>query len=141
MKNETLSPTLLRSFFKEALRPFDSAACLTGNGDLIALKYETLADIGTLSASAVSVLRYLPLKMGELAILNDPYSGGTVLSHVTLVTPLSDASSSAMGAGLFLAFRIGFRPRLVMTNSLEEEGLRIPPTPLAHNRKINLMII
>ncbi len=130
---------LLKVFLQHTLAPFASAACLTGEGELLDIKYETLADVGTLGASAQTVTRYFPMQLGDVVILNDPYSGGTTLSMITIVTPLLLNHSQI--PNLYLAIRTGFRPQLLLSKTLDEEGLRIPPTPIAQNRILNEMIL
>jgi N-methylhydantoinase B len=130
---------LFHQFMVQALRPFDSAACISGEGEILDIKFETLADIGTMGACATTVIRYFPLQMGDAVLVNDPYSGGTTLSMLTLVTPLLLHSTTA--PDLYLAVRLGFRANLVFSQTLEEEGLRIPPTPIAHSRQVNQMVL
>lgn len=122
----------LTRLMQEFLRPFDASGLVTQDGDVLALKYETLADIGTLGIAANTVVKYFPLNEGDIVLLNDPYSGGSVLSSLSLITPLHSASSS-----IYWVIRTQFRPNLVLSARLEEEGLRIPPTPLVQGRQIN----
>jgi len=138
-RTPTLSRDLFHQFLTQALAPFDSAAVVSGEGEILEIKYESLADIGTIGSCASTVIRYFPLRMGEAVLVNDPYSGGTTLSMLTLVTPL--IRDNELSPDLFLAVRLGFRARLVFSKSLEEEGLRIPPTPIAHNRALNLLVV
>jgi len=130
---------LFKVFLEQTLAPFDSAACLTSEGEILDVHYETLADIGTLGMAAQTVTKYFPMQMGDVVVLNDPYSGGTTLSMMTLVTPLLMNHRDL--PNLFLAVRTGFRPQLVVSKTLDEEGLRIPPTPIAQNRQLNKMIL
>ena len=115
------------------VKSFDSAAILDREGNIFALHYETLADLGTLGTAASTVLKYFPMSKKDVVIVNDPYSGGTVLSTLSLVTALNE--------NLFLIARKGFRPRLILAQKLDEEGLRIPPTPLVQNGQINVPIL
>jgi N-methylhydantoinase B len=124
---------LLIKIFESVCDGYDSAAILDRKGQVFHLKYETLADLGTLSPAALTALKYFPLAKGDLVILNDPYSGGTVLSTVSLVTALNE--------NLILIARQGFRPRLNFAQKLDEEGLRIPPTPLATKFQIAVPIL
>ncbi|GIL18771.1 MAG: N-methylhydantoinase B [Oligoflexia bacterium] len=135
----SLQTNLFRIFLDETLSPFDSAACLTAEGEILDIKYETLADIGTLGQGAQTVMKYFPIQMGDVVILNDPYSGGSVLSTMTLITPLILGHNQV--PDLYLAIRTGFRPQLVISKTLDEEGLRIPPTPLIQGRQINQAIL
>jgi N-methylhydantoinase B len=130
---------LFKLFLQQTLAPFDSAACITNEGEILDVKYETLADIGTLGTAATTVTKYFPLQMGDVVILNDPYSGGTTLSMITILTPL--LMNHPQIPPLYLIVRTGFRAKLVVSKTLEEEGLRIPPTPLAQARKMNEMVL
>lgn len=130
---------LLKNFLLEVMSSFDSACCITGDGELLDLHYENLGDIGTLSVAAQTVIKYFPLKSGDAVLMNDPYSGGTTLSYMTIVTPLIKSDSQA--PDLYLALRTGFRPHISISKTLDEEGLRIPPTPLVQNREINRAIM
>jgi N-methylhydantoinase B len=129
----------LKSFLTEIMSPLDSACCITGDGELLDLHYETLADIGTLATAAQTVIKYFPLKLGDAILMNDPYSGGTTLSYMTIITPL--VKGDGQFPDLYLALRTGFRPRLLISKALDEEGLRIPPTPLVQNRIINRAVM
>ena len=68
-------------------------------GDPLLLKYAHTTDIGTLPNSAQTVAKYLQLSTGQVAILNDPYSGGGLLSSITLFTALEVEGSSGHGQG------------------------------------------
>lgn len=126
----------MHTVFASALNSFDSGALLDNEGQIIDLKYETLADVGTLGHCANIISKYFPLEEGDAVIVNDPYSGGTVLSSITLITKLTLSQNS-----YFLVARIGFKPLLTISQRLDEEGLRIPPTPLIHKREINAAIL
>lgn len=126
-------PSILNLFFERTLSHFDSGALVNREGHVLHLKYETLADIGTLGSAAQTILKYFPLKTKELVILNDPYSGGSVLSTVSLMT--------AINSDLFLIVRTGFRPRLSHASKVDEEGLRIPPTPIGSLTELNKAIL
>jgi N-methylhydantoinase B len=119
---------ILIQLFQSVCDSFDSAAVLNRQGEVLHLKYETLADLGTLSLACQTAMKYFPLNKGDLVVMNDPYSGGTVLSTISLVSALND--------NLILIARQGFRPQLTLAQKLDEEGLRIPPTPLAQSFQV-----
>ena len=48
---------------------------------------------------------------------------------------------TALGDNIYLLSRTGFRPHLTLANKVDEEGLRIPSTPVATQRQINLPIL
>ena len=113
-------------YFKGILRSWESACLMTREGELLGLHYETLSDVGTLPQAGQVALKYLKVLPGDLVVLNDPFSGGNLLSNLTLIYGMEAASE-----GLILVVRTGFRARLHLGDKLDEEGLRIPPTPLA----------
>ncbi|MEZ0393136.1 MAG: hydantoinase B/oxoprolinase family protein [Pseudobdellovibrionaceae bacterium] len=126
----------LSFLIQETLSPFGSAALLNSEGQILGMKYETLPDIGTFQPFVETVRKYFKIQEGDAALSNDPYSGGTILSVMTLVTPIQIGEQT-----LFLAVRTRFKPRLAHAKKLEDEGLRIPPTPIASQRKINEAIL
>lgn len=97
-------------------------------------------DLATLPQAAELCHRYLKLKNGEFAITNDPLAGGTVLSAFTLVMGVQ-MDGAAKDCDLLLARRISFAPRLntgsLKPIRLDDEGVRVPPTPLSNKGEIN----
>jgi N-methylhydantoinase B len=130
---------LEHSFLEAMLSSFDSAAIVLSNGETLALKYETLADIGTAPMAAQTVIKYFKLQMGDVILLNDPYSGGSTLSMMSLVTPICKNQKNLQD--LYLVLRFGFKSKFVISESLDEEGLRIPPTPIVMGGKIQEPIL
>jgi N-methylhydantoinase B len=126
-------PSTLHLFFERLLENFESGAVINKQGQVLHLRYETLADIGTLGATAQTILKYFPVKPKELVLLNDPYSGGSVLSTMSLLTGISE--------DLFLIVRTGFRPHLTHASKVDDEGLRVPPTPLGSLTDLNENIL
>ncbi len=114
------------AFLRGVLCGWDSSCLMTKDGELLGLHYETLSDVGTLPQAGQIALQYLKVGPGDLVILNDPFSGGNLLSNLTLIYGMEKACE-----GLILVIRTGFRAKLNLGDRLEEEGLRIPPTPLA----------
>jgi N-methylhydantoinase B len=134
--NSFLQMTELTRLLNELTSPFESSALMNGDGQLLAIKYETINDIGTFGACIQTVKKYFPLKEGDVVLLNDPYSGGTLLSVMSLVTCFQIGDQS-----FHFAIRTRFRPRLAHASRLEDEGLRIPPTPIATGRKLTMAIL
>jgi N-methylhydantoinase B len=124
------------NLISHTLQPFESAALINADGQILGMKYESLPDIGTFGPLVQTVRKYFPLKDGDVVLTNDPYSGGASLSVMNLVT------SFQIGDQVFyLAFRTRFKPHLAVAAKLDDEGLRIPPTPIAADRKLNAAIL
>lgn len=115
----------------------DDAALITGEGNVLFLNSAKPMNYGTLGLAAQSVIKYVPLKLGEIALLNDPSSGGTVLGEFTFVMKIYDTG----GVSLWLAQRKTLQRSFVSGKSIEEEGLRIPPTPIFQNGQLNEIIL
>lgn len=131
-----LQVTELSRLLTELLSPFESAALMNSEGQLLGIKYETITDIGTFGTCIQTAKKYFQIKEGDVVLSNDPYSGGTILSVMSLVTSFQIADQT-----FYLAFRTRFKPRMANSKRLEDEGIRIPPTPIASQRKINDAII
>jgi N-methylhydantoinase B/acetone carboxylase, alpha subunit len=109
------------------------AALVQIDGEVLALKGDNPTCYGTLRQAAQTATKYLKLKEGEIAILNDPYSGGTTLSDFIFVMAISED---------LLWVKLFKHPaQLKIAKSIEEEGLRIPPTPLWNNGRPNSVIL
>jgi N-methylhydantoinase B/oxoprolinase/acetone carboxylase alpha subunit len=134
--NSFLQMTELTRLLTEVLAPFESAALMNGDGELLGIKYETITDIGTFGPCIQTARKYFQPKEGDVILSNDPYSGGTILSVMSLVTGFQLGDQN-----FYLAIRTRFKPRMVNATRLEDEGIRIPPTPIASRRQLNETII
>jgi N-methylhydantoinase B len=125
------------------LEPFPAAALVTTDGELLVSRYQSLADIGTLPVAALTCHQYFQVKPDDVIIINDPYSGGSLLSSINLVTGVhfDGAASKNASSEALLVVRLPFKPRVILANSVENEGVRIPPTPLVHRGVLNTQIL
>ncbi len=134
---------ILESLVERAIQNYPAAALVSLDGDVLVLRYQALADIGTLPVAALTCHQYFQVKPDDVIIINDPYSGGSLLSSINLVTGVQfDSSSSrANSSDALLVVRIPFKPRVSLASSVEAEGVRIPPTPLVHNGQMNQEVL
>src|SRR5438046_5412310 len=106
-----------------------STALFDERGRMIAQAEHIPVHLGAMP-DAVEAVMQLGLEPGQVAILNDPYAGGTHLPDVTLVsrTALGYAVSRAHHADVG-----GMEPASLpaFSRELYQEGLIIPPTPLS----------
>src|SRR5690349_7168835 len=66
-----------------------SCAVFDAAGDLLAQAAHIPVHLGSMPESVAAVLRALgKLQDGDVAIVNDPFAGGTHLPDITLVTPI-----------------------------------------------------
>lgn len=127
-----------QSLLERILEPFPAAALVSLDGDLLVSRYQALADIGTLPVAALTCHQYFRIRPGDVVIINDPYSGGSVLSSINLVTAVNSEGTDTPEA--LLVVRIPFKPKVVVSTSVEAEGIRIPPTPLVQKNQVNQAI-
>ena len=103
--------------------------------------------LGAMPLSVATTLRELgPLSPGDIAILNDPYAGGTHLPDITLMAPVhADHHARLLG---YVAARAhhsdvgGSSPgSMPLANEIYQEGLRIPPLLLSEGGSRNRAVL
>src|SRR6266436_554687 len=125
-----MGDVLIRSAFSANIkeRRDCSTAIFDETGRMIAQAEHIPVHLGAMP-DAVAAAMTLRLTPGEVCILNDPFTGGTHLPDVTLVsrTALGYAVSRAHHADVG-----GMEPASLpaFSRELYQEGLIIPPTPL-----------
>lgn len=110
-----------------------SCALLDQRGDVVAQGNDIPVHLGAMPFSAKGMLARFPLdewRPGDAVLANDPYSGGSHLPDMTLMTPIFD-DAGVLG---FAASRVhwpdigGASPgSSAVTDEIVKEGLRIPP--------------
>ncbi len=132
---DEMGVVLKRSSFSPNIKERRDFSCgvFDGEGRLAAQAAHIPVHLGSMPLSVAAVLEDLDLGPGDVAILNDPFRGGTHLPDITMVRGVF-----AGGRRLFhVANRAhhadvgGARPgSMSLTGSIYEEGLRIPPVLL-----------
>ena len=124
---EEMGAVLIRSSFSANIkeRRDCSTALFDERGRMIAQAEHIPVHLGAMP-DAVAAVMQLGLERGQVGILNDPYTGGTHLPDVTLVsrTVLGFAVSRAHHADVG-----GIEPASLpaFSRTLEEEGVILPP--------------
>src|SRR5256714_10394364 len=130
---EEMGAVLIRPSFSANIkeRRDCSTALFDERGRMIAQAEHIPVHLGAMP-DAVAAVRRLGLAPGQVAILNDPYTGGTHLPDVTLVsrTVLGFAVSRAHHADVG-----GIEPASLpaFSRTLEEEGVILPPQLLTED--------
>lgn len=122
---------LFQSLIEDFLQ--GEAALVTSAGDVLAIRGKSPETFGTLQTAAILANQYLRLQEGDIAILNDPYSGGSLLSEMTFIAAISE--------DIIWVSRRQTQKHLHLGQNIETEGLRIPPTPIRQNQQINETIL
>jgi N-methylhydantoinase B len=129
---EEMGAVLVRSAFSANIkeRRDCSTAIFDEGGRMIAQAEHIPVHLGAMPDAVAAAMR-LELDTGEIAILNDPYTGGTHLPDVTLIsrTALGYAVSRAHHADVG-----GMEPASLpaFSRELYQEGLILPPVRLTH---------
>lgn len=134
MKNSRIPGQHLYEWSVDLQKQLNCTALCLPDGTAFHLSPTHLTDTALLPFATEIVSKYFKPHDGDVFVVNDPYGGGSDLSQMTLVGVLE--------AGKYFAVkRVANPTRLALTSSLHEEGLRIPPTPLLFQGKLNHEIL
>ena len=112
-----------------------SSALFDARGRMVAQAAHIPVHLGAMPEAVAAVMQRDP-QPGDIYIINDPYSGGTHLPDITLVSPLTH-NDRTVGYAVTRAHHSdvgGMRPGSMPSDSREifQEGLIIPPVRLVH---------
>lgn len=129
----TLRHTALSPNIKE--RADFSCAAFDAEGQLLAQAAHIPVHLGAMPESVRAVAELAPWRPGDLAILNDPFLGGTHLPDVTMVSPVfAEGVETPIGYVASRAHQAdigGMAPgSMPVAEELIQEGLVIPPLRL-----------
>ena len=152
---EEMGAALRRSAFSANIKERRDYSCAVfdGRGRAVAMGDHMPVHLGSMPMSVEAARAALALEAGDIAMLNDPYSGGTHLPDITLVMPVAagDGGASHPHSGrsgrvrplFYVANRAhhadvgGATPASMgLSREVFEEGLRIPPVRLARGGRI-----
>jgi len=123
-----------------------SCAIFDGAGRVIAMGDHMPVHLGSMPMSVQAAVQAIALAPGDIAILNDPYAGGTHLPDITMVLPVflpgQDrpsfyVSNRAHHADVGGAFPGSMGP----ANEIFQEGIRIPPTRIVRGGIVDREIL
>jgi N-methylhydantoinase B len=144
---EEMGATLRRSAFSPNIKERRDYSCAVfdGRGDVVAMGDHMPVHLGSMPRSVAATIERLPLGPGDIAVLNDPFAGGTHLPDLTCVMPVfAGAGSQPMKSKpiFYVANRAhhsdigGAQPASMgLSEEIYQEGLRIPPVLLVHSGK------
>jgi N-methylhydantoinase B len=122
-----------------------SCAIFDGLGRVIAMGDHMPVHLGSMPMSVRAAVDTLSLESGDIAILNDPYRGGTHLPDITMVMPVFSDES---GPVFYVAARahhadVGGRypGSMGLCNEIYQEGLRIPPIRIVRGGSIDRSVL
>ncbi len=112
-----------------------SCAVYDANGETVAMGDHMPVHLGAMPLSVQAAREALELGSGDVAILNDPFRGGTHLPDITAVAPVFLGNSKL--PAFYIANRAhhsdvgGMSPgSMPLAREIYQEGIRIPPVRL-----------
>ena len=153
---EEMGAALRRSAFSPNIKERRDYSCAVfdGKGRVVAMGDHMPVHLGSMPMSVAAAIESLDLGPGDIAMLNDPYAGGTHLPDITLVMPVGASSphltrgakapkSGSYTPAFYVANRAhhsdigGAQPASMgLSEEIYQEGLRIPPVVLARRGRI-----
>jgi len=139
---EEMGIVLQRTSFSPNIKERKDFSCAVFNkdGNLVEQASHIPVHLGSMPMSVISVIQNLKLEEGDIAILNNPYKGGTHLPDITAVAPVYHNGE--------IVFYVGNRAHhsdiggvsagsMPLADSIFQEGLIIPPVKLVRKGKID----
>ncbi len=119
-----------------------SCAVYDGNGDAVAMGDHMPVHLGAMPMAVRAVRERLALGPGDVALVNDPFQGGTHLPDITAVSAVF--LKGVRTPAFFLANRAhhadvgGMSPgSMPLAREIYQEGLRLPPILLVRGGKVD----
>ena len=134
---EEMGAALRRSAFSPNIKERRDYSCAVFDGRrrVVAMGDHMPVHLGSMPMSVAAAAEALELGPGDIAMLNDPYAGGTHLPDITLVMPVFPSAGAR--PLFYVANRAhhadigGARPASMgLSEEIYQEGLRIPPVRL-----------
>ncbi|THB70582.1 MAG: hydantoinase B/oxoprolinase family protein [Desulfovibrio sp.] len=148
---EEMGVSLMRTGFSPNIKERRDFSCalFDTRANMIAQAAHIPVHLGSMPLSVQRAVEAVELGPGDMAVLNNPFAGGTHLPDITLVAPVF-APDDAGGHGplFFVANRAhhadvgGMSPgSMPLASSLYQEGLIIPPLKLVRGGEIDAGIM
>ena len=136
---EEMGAALRRTAFSPNIKERRDYSCAVfdGQGEVVAMGDHMPVHLGSMPMSVRAAIDKLALDPGDVAILNDPFCGGTHLPDITLVAPVFAGGGRAKRPAFYVASRahhadVGgmYAGSMGSCREIYQEGLRIPPIKL-----------
>jgi N-methylhydantoinase B len=140
---EEMGAALRRSAFSPNIKERRDYSCAVFDSDaqVLAMGDHMPVHLGSMPMSVKAALSALTLESGDVALLNDPYTGGTHLPDLTMVMPVFAARSTR--PLFYVANRAhhadvggAHAGSMGLSREIFEEGLRIPPVKIMESGRI-----
>jgi N-methylhydantoinase B len=153
---EEMGAALRRTAFSPNIKERRDYSCAVfeADGQVVAMGDHMPVHLGSMPMSVRAAIESLSLKPGDVAMLNDPFRGGTHLPDITMVAPFyfdpgrskqtRQRASSAGKPSFYVASRAhhadvggAYAGSMGLCREIYQEGLRIPPVRLVRNGNID----
>jgi N-methylhydantoinase B len=141
---EEMGAALRRAAFSPNIKERRDYSCAVfdGEGQVLAMGDHMPVHLGSMPMSVATAMKAFTLGPGDVALLNDPYAGGTHLPDLTMVMPVYTPHTAK--PSFYIANRahhadIGgaHAGSMGLTREIFQEGLRVPPVNiLEHGRTV-----
>jgi N-methylhydantoinase B len=141
---EEMGAALRRSAFSPNIKERRDYSCAVydAGGQVLAMGDHMPVHLGSMPASVAAARAAFPLDAGDIALLNDPFAGGTHLPDLTMVMPIFLPKSRR--ASFYVANRAhhadvggALAGSMGPAREIFQEGLRIPPVKIFRRGEIN----
>ena len=119
-----------------------SCAVFDADGQVIAMGDHMPVHLGSMPMSVRAAMNRFELSRGDVAMLNDPFCGGTHLPDITLVAPFYFSNTSKR-ADFYVASRAhhadvggAYPGSMGLCREIYQEGVRIPPVKIMRAGKM-----
>jgi N-methylhydantoinase B len=140
---EEMGAALRRSAFSPNIKERRDYSCalFDARGEVLAMGDHMPVHLGSMPMSVEAAMRHLRLEAGDIAVLNDPYAGGTHLPDLTMVMPV------IIGGEQRPMFYVANRAHhadiggaqagsMGLSREVFQEGLRIPPVKIFRKGRV-----
>src|SRR5215467_3376845 len=142
---EEMGAALRRTAFSPNIKERRDYSCAVfdGLGNVLAMGDHMPVHLGSMPMSVRAAVDKLQLNAGDVAILNDPFCGGTHLPDITLVAPVFLKSKKAGKPAFYVASRAhhadvggAYAGSMGICREIYQEGVRIPPIKLVEGGRV-----
>jgi N-methylhydantoinase B len=145
---EEMGAALRRASFSPNIKERRDYSCAVfdAEGRVLAMGDHMPVHLGSMPMSVAAAIAALRLNRGDVALLNDPYAGGTHLPDLTMVTPVYLAGERKpffYAANRAHHADVGGAQAGSMGSAQEiyQEGLRIPPVKILDRGKVSADVL
>jgi N-methylhydantoinase B len=148
---EEMGAALRRTAFSSNIKERRDYSCAVfdADGEVIAMGDHMPVHLGSMPMSVRAAIDQFDLEVGDIAMLNDPFRGGTHLPDITLVAPVYVGSGDSrlrvknMRPDFYVASRAhhadvggAYPGSMGLCREIYQEGLRIPPVRIMRAGKM-----